>query len=220
MTTTRWDEIDALIAEHKKDLKAASTHEVLKDFATRHDLMNKGDFSKFKHLLKKIGVNYDELREVAFAAANEQRAHDLDKLVDAPTVTLWAAAVIEEDKGAFAIVDGEGEARWYGAFFDDDRIWEPGDLVSAEQSVADKAVWLASKALAAKGCEIGELVLTTTCPELDTAALHAQGVRLGVKVTITVDDSDDRAVWMAQTPGYRSWKETDLSELVDVGEDE
>ncbi|MDY3128146.1 MAG: hypothetical protein SOW59_08515 [Corynebacterium sp.] len=220
MATNRWDDIDTLITEHKTALKAAQSHLPLKEFAETHGLMNKGDFSKFKHLLKKIGVNYDSLREKAFQQHDAERAQALDDLTDAPFVTLWAAACDDDGDGSFAIVDSDNEARWYGKLFDDDRVWKPGDLISAEQSAADKAVWIASQAFHQAGHDVGELRLITTCPHLDTTALAAQGVRLGVKVTVTVDDNDSRAVDMAEVPGYRNWKETNLAELVVKATDE
>lgn len=216
MATTRWDEIDGIIAEHKDHLKAAETHHVLKDFADEHGLMNKSDFGKFKHLLKKIGINYNDLRDKTFAADDARRAEELDNLGDdAAHLTLWSAAIDHDDEGAFAIVDDTHEAVWYGKFFDDDRHYTAGDLVSAEQSVAHKTVWIASKALAAAGEDTGRLTLVTTCPHLDTDALAADGARLGVAVDVEVNDNDERAVTMAETPGFKSWKDTDLSTLVE-----
>ncbi|APT84236.1 hypothetical protein [Corynebacterium aquilae] len=217
----RWAEIDSIIAEHKTTLKAAEDHEVLKTFAKEQGWDNGPDFGKFKHSLKRIGVNYDQLREETFAARDAEKAEALADIADdAPTVYLWAAAVEQDDKAAFAIVSEDRDAIWYGNFFDDDRIRVAGDVITAEQSVADKAVWLASKALAAAGEETGRLELTTTCPHLDEDQLAAAGARLGVVVDVVVDQEDDRAVVMAGEPGYKRWQDNDLEELVLVVDDE
>ncbi|PRQ11435.1 hypothetical protein C1Y63_06180 [Corynebacterium sp. 13CS0277] len=217
----RWAEIDSVIAEYKAALKAAEDHEVLKAFAKEQGWDNGPDFGKFKHSLKRIGVNYDQLREETFAARDAKKAEELaDISADAPSVYLWAAAVEHDDKASFAIVSEDRDAIWYGNFFSDDRIRVAGDAVTAEQSVADKAVWLASKALAAAEQATGRLVLTTTCPHLDEDRLVAAGARLGVAVEIAVDPEDDRAVAMAGEPGYKRWQDNNLEELVLVIADE
>lgn len=221
MAHNRWDEIEAVIAEHKSQLKDVDNHHELKKFAEDNGWMNKNDFGKFKHLLKKIGVDYNELREQTFADDDARRAEQLDNLpATAATIHLWSAAIDDDETGSFALVDASREVVWYGSFFDNDRHYQPGDLVSAEQSVAHKAVWVAHKALEAAGENAGQLEIVTTCPHLDTDALAADGARSGVKVTITVDDDDDRAVRMAETPGFQSWKDADLAGLITAGTDD
>lgn len=210
-----WENVEALIRQNRKELKRAETYLQLKEFAEEHDLLDKEHFSKFKHCLKKLGIFYDDMRTEYFEEQNAEKAKELDQLDDdAPTVFLWSGAVEgDKGKGSFAIVDDEREVRWYGDFFKDDRIRVAGDLVSAEQSAADKAVFLAAKAFEAAACENGRVEVETTCPDLDIAALKASGVRLGVAVSVTVSD-DERAVVMAEQSGYMRWNETDLSELV------
>lgn len=221
MTTNRFDEIDELLAAHKDELKAADDHEQLKDFAKEHDLFSKADFGKYKHCLKKLGIDYNRLRDETFAARDAERAAELDDLpANAPLVRLWAAASENDDgtSAAYAICDDQEDAVWYGQFFDDDRLRTPGDPISAEQSVADKAVWVAGKALAAAGHTAGRVEIFTTCPDLDTDALQATGARHGVAVSIVVDD-DERAVVMSEVPGYKRWQDTDLATLVTVDEE-
>ena len=218
----RWAHIEEIIAENKAELKAATSHQPLKAFAEREGLMNKGDFPKFKHSLRKIGVHYDALRDEAMQAFNDElqaRASDIDDQArEAPSVTLWTAAVEGDDgSGAFAVVDEEDTAIWYGRFFDDDRTRVAGDLVSAEQSAAEKAVWLAGKALAEAGYPLGRVRIHTTCHELDVDALRAAGVRSSVAVSVVVDPDDLRAVAMAEAPGFQRWQDADLLGLVDDG---
>lgn len=219
----RWQMIDTIIAENKNELKQATTHTVLKEFAEEQGWMNKNDFGKFKVSLRKLGVDYEQLREETFKELDLKRAKELDALDDsAPCVYLMTGAVDDESSGtgSFAIIGEDGEAYWYGAFFGDDLTYNPGDLVSAEQSVAEKAVWFAAKCLREKGIECGRVEITTTCPDLDETTLKSRGVRLGVKVGVHVNDEDLRAVDMAEAPGFKKWQENDLASLVMVDEEE
>ena len=214
----RWTEIENLIAEHKAELKGVTSHRELNSFAEKHSLMTKEDFPKFKHCLLKIGVRYDQLRAVAveeFEAILHARAKELEKVTDGPTVCLWSGAVEERTAAAFAVVDFDDVPVWYGKFFDDDRVRVAGDLISAEQSAADKAVWLAHKALEAAGRKQGRVLITTTCPDLDIAALRVTGARFNLGVEVHVDDTDLRAVEMAEAPGYKRWQDNDLADLVE-----
>ncbi len=217
----RWAEIDSIVAEHKKTLKAATSHEELKSFAEEQGFMNEKDFGKFKFSLRKIAVSYEELRSATFEAADKERAEALETLPsDAPMVMLWTGAVEgDAGEGSFAICTEEDDAIWYGNFFDGDKVRVAGDLISAEQSVAEKAVWIAAKALEAAGYEQGRLYLHTTCPALDEAALRAQGARFGVAVEVEVNE-DLRAVTMAEVPGYKRWQDNTLSDLVQVDSNE
>lgn len=220
----RWAEIDAVVREHRVMLREQRDHRKLRAFAVEQGWDNGSDFAAFKRSLVKIRVNYEQVREETFARAegeNAQRAEQLAQMGDdLAEVWLWVAA--EEDKdsgeGAFAIVDIEDDPVWYGAFHDEDRVRQAGDLVSAEQSVAEKAVWVAHKALEACGHEVGRLHVTTMCPQLDEEKLRAAGAKKGVAVVVHVDEADERALTMAQTPGFMGWQERDLTELVATDE--
>ncbi|MGP6175487.1 hypothetical protein [Corynebacterium sp. A21] len=217
----QWQEVKNLVAEHLSDLKGMD-HIQIKDFATEHGLMTKSSFPKLKTVLKTKGINYEELRE----QASQQREQELDDRAETlsddaaqgPQMVLSSAAVEHEGQASFAVVDGEKQAVWYGRFFEDDRIWTSGDPVSAEQSAADKAIWIAGKALKEHGASAGRLVLSVTHPELDTDALVRAGVRHSVDVTVRFDE-DNAAVDMAQTPGFQKWQEYDLSQLIETEEE-
>lgn len=216
---SKWAEIDSLIAEHKAELKAMESHKELNAFAETHSLMTKQDFPKFKHCLLKIGVRYDQLRQAyreSYEASLEEKAAELAESTDVATVCLWSAASEGDDgSGAFAVVDFDDIPVWYGRFFDNDRIRVAGDLISAEQSAADKAVWIAHKALEAAGHDTGRAIITTTCPDLDVPALRISGARLNIGVDVMVDD-DQRAVEMSEAPGYKKWQDNDLAALVEA----
>lgn len=213
----QWQEVKDIVAEHLTALKNMD-HTQIKDFATEHDLMTKSSFPKLKTVLKTKGINYEALREEASQQREqelEERAETLaDDAAQGPEMYLASAAVEHEGQASFAVVDGENQAVWYGRLFDDDRIWTAGDPASAEQSAADKAVWIAGKALKQHGAEAGRLVLSVTHPELDTDALVKAGVRHNIDVDARFEE-DNAAVDMAQTPGYQKWQEYDLSQLIE-----
>lgn len=215
----RWAEIESLVQEHKAALKAMTSHKQINDFAEQHALMTREDFPKLKHCLLKIGVRYDVLREQArqeWEESLEEKAQELATKTDGPVVCLWTAAAESDDgDGSFAVVDVEDTPVWYGSFFRDDRIRVAGDLISAEQSAADKAIWVAHKAFEAAGVADGRLLITTTCPDLDIAALRVSGARFNMGVDVMVDDTDSRAIDMAEAPGYKRWQDNDLAALVE-----
>ena len=217
--TNRWDEIDSIVAQHKRALKKATSHEPLKEFAKEQGFDNKQDFGKYKVSLRKIGVDYNELREETFKKRDEEQKKKLEALPeDAPTIRLWAAAQEGDDgEGSFAIVDADRNAVWYGRFFEDDHFRQAGDVVSGEISAAEKAVWVASRAFAAAGVEVGRLILETTCPDVYEEEMRASGARYGIAVDVRLTD-DDRAVEMALVPGYKRWQDSDLAELVSRGD--
>lgn len=221
----RFNEIDALITTpaNKERLVAAKSADELRALADELGVdtgRDSSDMGKFIHKLKVIGVDFVAM---AKADAAERRAGLADKAEamadradDLPFVRLWSGAVENEEdaSGAYGIVDADGTAIWYGSFSTRfEKIRKAGDLISAEQSAADKAVYAASKVREAAELEEISLWLTTTCPELDESALKTSGARLGVAVDITVDDEDESAVRMAEAPGYRSLKNVTTEEL-------
>lgn len=158
--------------------------------------------------------DYKQLAKI-FAEQDNQRAHILANLSNkTPTIRLWTAALEKNNNAFFAIVDANNNPVWYGNFFDDDRIRIPNDLISAEQSVADKAIWVAHKAFEAKGETFGRLEIITTCLDLNTSQLITTGAQLGIAVTVSFD-MDLRAVEMAEDPGFQRWQETHLANLVE-----
>ncbi|AGG68094.1 hypothetical protein [Corynebacterium callunae] len=224
MTTAngQWQEVKDLVNDHIDELKTMS-HTDIKEFAKEHKLMTKSGFPKLKTVLKTKGIDYEALRD----EASQQRAEDLearaetiaDEAKNGPEIRLHSAAIDRDGQGSFAIVDSSSQAVWYGKFFDDDRIWTKGDPVSAEQSAADKAVWIAGKAVALSGASAGSLILGVTHPDLDVDELVRAGVRNNVAVTIVFEE-DSFAVSMAETPGFMKWQEYDLQQLLDLGDDE
>ena len=78
----RWAHIDEVLAEHKTELQAATTHTPLREFATAQGWDNRGDFGKFKHSLRKLGIDYNQLREDATAEQEDQLADKAEALAE------------------------------------------------------------------------------------------------------------------------------------------
>ncbi|WP_125172675.1 hypothetical protein [Corynebacterium bovis] len=235
--SARFNEIEGLVTapETKARLQAATTASEVRAIAAElgvNTSSHSRDMGKFIFKLKMIGVDLPAMAKAEAAARRAEAAQAGEALAcragGLPVVRLWSAAVESgedaESTGAFAIVDAEGAAVWYGSFHPRfEKIRVAGDLVSAEQSAADKAVYVAYRARAAAGVDEVALWLTSTCPELDVAALRAAGGRLGVAVDVSVDDADLSAVEMAQMPGWRALKdvaEEELVRLVDTDTDD
>lgn len=219
--TDQWQDVKDLVAEYVDELKTM-THVEIKDFAKSHGLMTKAGFPKLKTVLKTKGINYESLREEATEQRNEELSKRAETLTDdakqGPQIRLSSAAVENDGAASFAVVDSSGEAVWYGRLFEDDRIWSAGDPASAEQSAAEKAVWIAGKAVALAGASAGSLRLSVTHPELDVDELERAGVRHSVAVKVSFDE-DNAAVDMANTPGYMKWQEYELQQLLDLADD-
>lgn len=216
----QWQQVKDLVAEHIEDLKTMD-HNEIKSFAKDHELMTKTMFPKLKTVLKTKGINYEAMRNDAAEQRNEELAQRAETIGEdakhGPQIELFSAAIDDGKSASFAVVDGEGQAVWYGRFFDDDRIWTKGDGASAEQSAADKAIWIAGKAVALTESEVGALRLSVTHPDLDVDELERAGVRNNVAVEVVFDE-DNAAVDMAATPGFMKWQEYDLSQLLEEEE--
>lgn len=225
----RFNEIEDLVTtpENKTRLQQAATADEIREIAGELGVdtsRDSRDMGKFIFKLKMIGVDFVALAK-ADAEHNKQqlvvKASRLDAHAhDLPIVRLWAGAVVNaaDDSGAFAVVDAEGTALEYGGFASWEKVYTPGDLISAEQSAALRAVYIASRAREAAGVEEVSLWLTTTCPQLDQMRLKVSGARRNVAVDITVDDDDLAAVQMAESPGYRNVKTVSRDELINLVE--
>ncbi|WP_342016080.1 hypothetical protein [Corynebacterium bovis] len=228
--SARFDEIKRWITapEVRIRLQGAATTDEIRAIAGELGIADQGrDMGKFISLLKLIGVDFVAMIHDEAAARRAKLAlvaSDLDARAGSlPRVGLWSAAVEsgeeEASTGAFAVVDATGAVVWYGGFHPDyERIRQAGDVVSAEQSAADKAVYVAYRARQAAGVDEVGLVVTTTCPELDVGALRMSGARLGVAVEVVVDEENLSAVHIADMPGWRGLKDVPDEELAGLVE--
>lgn len=225
MSDPRWDELEAVVLNNKAAFKEAETAQDIRDIAGSNgvNLDDKQDFGKFVHKLKIIGVRFYDLLDAERAEAAKQKDAAIEELndsaSDAPTVPLWVAAIEDTNtgKGSFAVVDQTGEVVWANTFFDDDYTRKAGDVRTAEQSAAEKAVFIARKVQEATNLPVLRAVIYTQYPELDTALLRRKGLagKSKIAVDIVVDADDDRAFFAAQDNVDRNWKTADLTTLVE-----
>lgn len=221
--TNRWDEIESAVLSSKAALKEATTTDEIRAIAKEIgvDTEDKSDFGKFTHKAKLVGVKFWDIaaeeKENRAAKRAEEAKEIASSAADAPAVDLWVAAIEDEEskKGSFAILDTEEEVLWANTFFKDDYTRVAGDVDSAEQSAAEKAVFLARKIQAAAKLDALRVRIHTQHPELDTESLVGRGIAGGSKVAVeVVVDEDERAHFMAQDQVDRNWKNVDLAALV------
>ncbi|MDV2433763.1 hypothetical protein [Corynebacterium tuberculostearicum] len=227
----RFDEIENLVTseEYKDKLKAAETTSQLREIGAEAgvDVDDRSDMGKFMHKLKILGIDYKAMSAIEREerqARQHERAEELAQNDATGTrLDVWTGAVESDkgDKGAFALVDETGEAIWFGSFFDNDAIYTPGDIGSAEQSAAEKAVYLARRVQEETGAELIDLHIHTEYPDLDEDELRLRGVVKDsqVAVTVEVDPTDERASSVARMGGFRSLKNVDLASLVELDDE-
>lgn len=207
----RLEEIENLVTAPEtvgrfQDAESASE---IRDIATELGMTltkDSGDIPKLVLSLRTIQV---DLPAMAKAEQAELAAELVDRKDELPAIHLAAAAIqsdTEDDVASYAVVDAHNRAVVFGDLFDNDyeRIWTPGDAGSAEQSAADKAVYVAYRARKAADATMATLFLTTTYPDLDVDRLVASGSRMGIAVDVTVDHEHTAAVNQASTNGFKS----------------
>ncbi|WP_162958779.1 hypothetical protein [Nocardia yunnanensis] len=212
-TSATWATITEAVTADAEQLKAMTTHAQLYGWAKDHGF-NGTQFSAVKHEFRKIGVDYDAIRE----QVTRQRLSELnaDAAEGVPVIRLSAAGA--DAVNSYAVCDAEGTVLWYGTFHDRDRHYHKGNQVSADLSAASKAIFLASKARTAAKAELARLHLTLTNPHVDTAYLIREATAWRLLLDIEINDdpaNPPAAVEWCETPGFQDWKEADLSALVE-----
>lgn len=217
-TKTQWNAIHEAVTANSEHLKTLTTHGDLYAWAKENDLTGP-QFSAVKHELRKIGIDYDAIRE----EATSKRLAEMNATAAAgvPIIRLSAAGqdfTEGDEAGTYAVCDNSGAALWYGTFHTQDRLYHAGDQDSADLSAASKAIFIASKARQQTGNDLARLLLTLANPLVDTAYLtrEATSWRLLLDIEISDDPADPpAAVEWCQTPGFQDWKEADLAALVE-----
>lgn len=227
----RFQELEALVTdtENKQELKTLDTAQAVIDWGADRgvDILDKSDVGKYVHKLHLIGVDLKSMWAADREEKTRTKLERLDEIADdMPRVDLWTAAIEpgedtdDEVPARYAVVDATSEALWYGDFHPDDFIRVPGDPDSAEQSVAEKAVYLAGLAHHEIGLDAVRLRIHTQHPELDTDRLCREGVRKDRMVAVdVVVDEDNRAEFMANLTGFRSLKQVDLDTVIDTSDE-
>lgn len=210
-SVAEWETAKKAVKEHLDDLRALETHGELYTWAKEHDLAVPGLFPKFKtELSKQLGIDYDALREQAYAQRREQIAA---AAADGPVLEMWTAA--DDEVSSFAICGPEGVVVTYNTFHPEDKIYRNGDQVSADRSVAQHAVFVAGQAREELDVEAVRLILHVLNHEVgaDDPALERTALRGRVHVSVEIDQDNPAAEWCREN-GYKSWRETNLTTLV------
>ena len=213
MTTMKanaaWDTASVAVRDHADELRQLTTHTELFGWAKEHDLNTKMLFPKFKtELRKQLHIDYDELRDQAMVereAALSAAAED----ESVPTIALWTAGDAEVD--SFAVCNGEGGDPWYGTFHERDAVTDQDE---ADLAAARKAVYLAEQARKFAELDVVRLALVVSNHRVTAETLRKDAVRGRVVVDLEVVDGENPALEVCRLPGYRTWREVSLTDLV------
>lgn len=216
----RLEQVQALVNDpgNASRFQEATTATEIREIATGLGIIfakESGDIPKLIVSLRTVGVDFSALARQEQA---DRAAALINRKEELPVIRLACAAIQDEEDpsiASYAVVDRFNRAVIYGDLFDNDyeRLWTPGDALSAEQSAADKAVFIASRARVAANLDGVFLHLTTTCFELDTDRIMASGGRLGVAVEVECNPEHSAAVVQAGMHGYKSPKQLSTETL-------
>ncbi|WP_222114193.1 hypothetical protein [Gordonia paraffinivorans] len=204
-----WNTARDAVRDNSAELKAMSSHTELFTWAKSNGIDTGSLFAKFKtELRKQLHIDYDELREQAFSARLEEMAQ---QAAGVPQVTLYAAGDSEVD--SFAVCSEDGEDPWYGEFHENDRVT---DQDSADISAARKAIYLAGQAREQESLELIGLRLVVSNHHVTADSVQRDSLRHKVFVSIEVVDNgeDNPALEVCRLPGFRSWREVSLTDLL------
>lgn len=214
--TTQADIIIAVEAEAEQ-LKSFTTHGDLYRWAK--DRGFDGKFAMYKTALKRIGIDYEAIRE----ETTRQRLAELNAQAGegVPSIRLNAAGLDPEGDatGTYAVCDTEGTVLWYGSFHERDIHYRKGSQVSADTAAANKAIFLAGQARQHAQSDLARLHLTIANPHVDTNQLIREATSW--RLLLQLDINDDPATpppassWCEES-GFQNWKDADLAALVEA----
>jgi hypothetical protein len=174
-------------------------------------------FTTFKKALLEVGIDFDAMRDIARGARGAA-------LVEAAQTSLPLYAAALSGAKRFAICDKSRRPTWFGRFFAGDRDFK-GDQISADMSVARKAIWLASKAREELALPAIKLLLLIDAPWMTSTAegiapllaeLQDMAEKLSVLLELVqVTSPENPAVAQANKAGYMRWQDCTFSEMVD-----
>ncbi|QCB51799.1 hypothetical protein E5720_17595 [Rhodococcus sp. PAMC28707] len=207
-----WDQAAAAVQEAQEQLRAADTT-ALRSWAEAAGLFTRSMWPKIKReLYKQLDRDYDALRTQESEQVTDEVA---EAAASAPLIKLYAAG---DERGSFAVVGDGEETAWYGTFHAKDAIFRRGDQVSADDSAAGKAAFLAGKLREELGVPAIRLILHISNPDVDGARIAAVAAKHGVHLAeLDITDENPASVW-CEVPGHRAWQEIRLTDLlVDEG---
>lgn len=204
-----WDTARDSVRDNADTLRAMTSHSELFTWAKEHGIDNGSLFRKWKtELRKQLHLDYDAMRQKAFDA----RLADMTAAADtAPQVILFAAG--DAEVNSFAVCSEHGDDPWYGEFFDNDKA---DDQDSADLAAARKAIYLAGQARQQEELELIGLRLVVSNHRITTEVLQRDILKHRVFVTVeVVDDGEDNpALEVCRMPGFRTWREVSLTDLL------
>lgn len=206
-----WKTAERAVRDNASALRSMTTHAELYTWAKENKLATKRLFPPFKtELRKQLHIDYEQLREQAVA---DRYAQLTAAAAEAPTITLCCAG--DAEVSTFAVCNSEGGDPWYGDFHEEDPIYREGHQITADISAASKAIYLAGQAREYAGLEAINLALTTSNHELDADSLRKDTVRQRVLVTVELTDDNPALAMCRDLPGYRTWREVSLTDLLE-----
>lgn len=208
-----WDVAEAFVSEHIDELRSAETSETIVELIRTSEVMKKA-----KGVWPKIIAELDKQLDIDFPAMrtrehNERVAHLESVTAGEPVLHLFTAG--DAEANSFAICDSEGAVQWYSEFFESDRLSDEDPEASAAGQAVEKALYLARQVR--EKCHLDGLavVLHHAHPEphgLDAKTRKASAG--GVLVRFAHDSESNPAVEWCREPGYRSWREIKLQNLL------
>lgn len=202
-----------LVKANEAELLSMSTHKELREWALTQGLDSASGFSAFKKALIEIGINYDELKDIAFKATEDE----LDAKIT-HNLTLYTDA--KASAGRFGICGADRKPLWHGRFFDTE---DAGEQSKAELCAAKKAVWFANKVKEANHLEAIELTLFVDAQWL---CYQDHGGQKGYVLTRECQKNNIRLTvyWISgkENPadewtvgrGFQKWQDNDLTVLL------
>ncbi|MFZ2512753.1 MAG: hypothetical protein WAW85_16865 [Gordonia sp. (in: high G+C Gram-positive bacteria)] len=210
-TNAQWEAVENAVRPALPALTAMDNYRDLYAWAVENGFNTKTLFPKLKRTWRKYDIDYEEMRE----AGRQTAAAELAAAADgAPLVVLWCYADPEHD--VYAVCGGpEGEHAWYGEFHQDSRYYETEQTqLDADFDAADKAIYLAGRVGEHLQVPVVRLQLRTFNHELDPSRLTRTALHNKVALTVEVIDNANPATDWAMAPGFASWRDINLDQLV------
>lgn len=211
--TSAWDVAEEFVSTNAEQLRAAESSETIVELIQESGVMKKarGVWSKIvSELDKQLDIDFPGMR----TREHEERVVQLQEVTaGAPVLHLFTAG--DAEANSYAICDNEGAVQWYSEFHADDRLSEDDPEASAAGKTLEKAVYLAGQVREKTNLDGLALVLHHAHPQPERIdALVRKASAGGLLVTFAHESEDNPAVEWCREPGYRSWREVKLKDLL------
>jgi hypothetical protein len=204
------------VIDAKEALLQMQTAKELRNWAISNGMDNRSAFPKFKDALLIIGIDYNNIRNEAKQAAQDELQAKITH-----HVTLYSDAKASQDR--FAITDKDGNVLWYGRFFDNDTDYN-GEQSSGELAAAKKAVWLGSKIKEAVNAPAISMTLYVDAQWLTYqdkfkqkgSILSAMARKYDIDLSVEwIPGTENPADEWTVSQGFKKWSDNDLAALAE-----